>query len=253
MRKILWGSIIIITVLTMGINSGFGAEITVGGILNKMQENLAKMNDMKAEIVTTAYMGAQLNTMTQKMKYTFKKPDKYKIETSTPVPQTILIIGETMTMKTADGKISTMNLKQLPGMSSNQQYFGVDITKMFNNYNVTLNETLSDRVNNIYVLELIPKDISQSTSQMGAFMPSRIEMFVDYNKGVIIKQQIYSKGNTLMAITEVKDTRQIEGTWIPISTESTAFLPTGQQVKSEMRFENVQVNMGIMDGEFEIK
>lgn len=88
---------------------------------------------------------------------------------------------------------------------------------------------------------------------MGAYMPSKLEMFIDYNKGITIKQKIYGKNNVPIAVTEVKDTKQIEGVWLPLATESTVFLPNGQQVKSEMRFENVQVNVGIGDGEFEIK
>lgn len=235
-------------------NLSFSADITVNDILNKMQENYSKIEDMKAEIITTTYMGTQIGTMTQKMNYYYKKPDKIKIETIEPVKQTIIIIGENMTMKTADGKVSTMNLRQMmSGMGMNQQYFGTDITGMLKNYNITLNETLTDRINNIYVLDLMPKENTPSSSPMGAYMPSKMEMHIDYTKGISIRQKIYGKDNTLMATTEVKDTRQIEGIWFPVVTQSTTFLPTGQQVKSDMRFENVQVNTGIGDGEFEVK
>ncbi len=228
------------------------AEVTVDDILNKMQQNIAGMNDMKAEIMTTAYMGGQLNTMTQRMNYYFKKPDKVKMETLTPIKQIMIIIGDKMTMKTADGKITTINLSQMLGMDPSQQYFGPDITKMLKNFDVTLNESLSDKVNNIYVIEFVQKQTTTNTSPVGTFgMPFKTQMFIDYTKGITIKQKIYGKDNVLIAITEVKDTRQIESVWLPIITESTAFLPNGQQVKSEMRFENVQVNVGIGDGEFE--
>jgi len=253
-KKIIFNNVILIAIVIATINSAFSADITVNDIINKMQQNLTGMNDIKSGAVATTYMGTQLNTMTQKMNYYFKKPDKIKIEILTPVKQTMVIIGENMTIKTVDGKISTMNLKQMMGgMGMNQQYFGADMTSMLKNYNITLDETLSDKINNIYTMTLVPKEVSQSSSTMGAFIPLKIEIFVDYNKGIIIKQKIYSKGNTPMAITEVKDTRQIEGIWFPIITQSTTFLPNNQQMQSEMRFENVQVNTGIGDGEFETK
>lgn len=247
--------IFMIIIWILGINkASLATDVTVNDVLNKMQQNIAGMNDMKAEIITTTYMGTQMGTMTQKMNYYFKKPDKIKIETLVPMKQTMIIVGENMTMKTADGKISTMNLKQMMGgMGMNQQYFGTDMVSMLKTYNITLNETLADKTNNIYVLNLVPKGDTLSSSPMSAYMPSKMEMHIDYTKGITVKTKIYGKDDALMAITEVKESKQIESVWLPVITESTAFLPTGQQVKSEMRFENVQVNVGIGDGEFEIR
>lgn len=269
MRRILGSSILIIMALGVGINASYAADITVQDITNKMQENISGMEDMKAEITTTTYMGTEMGTMTQMMKYYFKKPDKVKIEIISPVRQTMLIIGDNMVIQAADGSVSTMNIKQMMGgAGANQQNFGTDMTKMFESYDTTINDTLSDKANKKYMLKLTPKKTFQTVSQENVGMPEKTEITVDYDKGIIIKNRIYSKDNKLMAEMETKKTRKIKvqadsskqpgqkkekEIWMPEVMESTVFLSTGQAVKSGIKIENLQINEGIPDKEFEFK
>lgn len=239
------------------------AEVTASDVLNKVQENINTIGDISAEITTTAHIGPQSTTVRQ-TRYYFKKPDRYKIETLAPEKQTILIVGGNASMKIGSEAPISMGSGQPPAQPQfatplsvpgvGQQFFGVDMAEMLENFNVTLNNTLSDEKSNLYVLDFSLKKSSSYSSPSGAFSASsRIEAFVDYEKGLATKYKAYDQNNALTTITEIKETKQIGNLRIPTAMLITVFLPNKQEAKLEMGFENLEINAGIADSKFAIE
>jgi len=180
------------------------------------------------------------------MKYLFKKYDKYKIECLFSNPQVFVISNQRVRIKDVDGKIIDVSLLEvLNQFLPSQEYFNLDTKYIRENFNIILNDALSDKSQNLYVLECIPKIFNSGTF--------KIEMCVDCSKGISVRNRIYKEANILIGVSEVKESRLIDDIWIPISIEYTIFPSEGQEIKVTKRFESVQVNTGIPDSEFEIE
>jgi len=71
------------------------ANITVDDILNKLQQNIISMNDLKAEVSIITSIDTKEVSL-EKMRFFFKKNDKFRIEHYFPSQQTIVIENNQM-------------------------------------------------------------------------------------------------------------------------------------------------------------
>jgi len=229
------------------------ANITVDDILNKLQQNIISMNDLKAEVSIITSIDTKEVSL-EKMRFFFKKNDKFRIEHYFPSQQTIVIENNQMHYKLPDNSLTSAVLPPKINLEIPQFIFSSGIKNLLVNFNVELNINNSNELNNIFLLELTPITLPlgpsfPDTSQI----PSRIEATINYNFGMVTKITIYNKNNILIMENKVENYSLISGVYIPIKLKSKILLPNGNSIEAESIYENIQINSGIADEEFEIK
>jgi len=160
----------------------------------------------------------------------------------------------TKCIKLPDNSLTSAVLPPKINLEIPQFIFSSGIKNLLVNFNVELNINNSNELNNIFLLELTPITLPlgpsfPDTSQI----PSRIEATINYNFGMVTKITIYNKNNILIMENKVENYSLISGVYIPIKLKSKILLPNGNSIEAESIYENIQINSGIADEEFEIK
>jgi len=239
-----WQRIVIamnVFVITTG--ALFAAELTVDDILAKLTQNQQQINTMKMTMnsVTKIEMqGRDPMTIAQRSTMLFKKPDKMKMETFSPMHQVIIRSGNKVYMKMPDGRIIKQDLSQY-GMQLPAMDFTPGTMQDFEkNFTATLEANESIPSQNLYVLNLIPKQQNE--------MLSKMKMTVDYAKGCVNKIQMFNAKGELWSTVEMEN-HLTDGIWMPKKLIVDSIMPTGKS-RTEIIYEEMKINPEISNDEF---
>jgi len=227
----------------LAVTNGFAADITVDDILNKLNQNQQQINTMKMTMTSVTKIempGKEPMSIAQSSTMIFKKPDKMKMETTSPMHQVIIRSGNKVYMKMPDGRIIKQDMAeygmQLPGMD-----FTPGTMQDFNkNFTVRLDNQESKPSENLYVLTLIPKKPDEMMSMM--------KMTLDYQKGCVNKIQMYNAKEELWSTVEMEN-QLTDGIWMPKKLIVDSNMPSGKS-KTEITYEELKINCEVGDGEF---
>jgi outer membrane lipoprotein-sorting protein len=214
--------------------SGGGAKagLTLDDIIINIQANQSAIKDMSADTVTTitsTMKGAK--TMTQKGKILMKYPDKSRVEMFEPAHQITINNGEKMILINKDtGQRYERELSI--GVDSGQ--FNLEKAKKQFDFSVK-------KDGDSYVIVGLPKD--------GNKFLGRMEMYVDPVLWLTKKVKVFTPQGKLMSESTM-DYEKIAGVWVMAKTTSNVSMPMGS-MKMEMKYENIKVNQGLKDQEFE--
>ena len=242
MKKI--STLLFITGLVLtSASSLFAADVTVDDILNKLNQNQQQINTMKMTMnskTTIEMPGKDPMTISQRSTMIFKKPDKMKMETFSPIHQVIIRSGSNMYVKMPDGKVIKQDMSengmQLPGMD----FTSGAMQDFKKNFTVSLESSESMPIENLYVLSLIPKQPNE--------MISKMKMTVDYKEGCANKIRIYNDRGEI--VSQVQFENQLKNNiWLPKKLILDSIMPTGKN-KTEIIYEELEINGNLDNEEF---
>jgi len=235
--------VIVMNVFVITTGALFAAEPTVDDILAKLTQNQQQINTMKMTMTSVTKIempGKDPMSIAQRSTMLFKKPDKMKMETFSPMHQVIIRSGNKVYMKMPDGRIIKQDMAeygmQLPGMD-----FTPGTMQDFNkNFTTSLDTTESKPSENLYVLTLIPKQAND--------MLSKMKMTIDYARGCVNKIQMFNAKEELWSNVEFEN-QLTDGIWMPKKIIVDSILPTGKS-KTEIFNEELQINKEVSNEEF---
>lgn len=177
--------------------------------------------------------------MKRKTRCTLKQ-GKIKIEDMSSRNFSVMVIKDNkMFMKTGNREVKTMNIPIIGNI-----YQSPGISQYTKDYSMVIDKLNSDEASSLYVLVLTPK--------AKTLMSFKMKMTVDYSKGIVKRAESYSPDGKLISVMENKEFDNIGNVWVVRRTENKIISPLGE-MKIEMLYENIQINGGVNDEEFEIK
>ncbi|MCX5727134.1 MAG: outer membrane lipoprotein carrier protein LolA [Candidatus Saganbacteria bacterium] len=217
--------------------------LTIEQLIEKVKVNQAKILDMKAEITTTMTSNIQGNDykLIQKGKLWTKNPNKSKIEVLSPVHQITITNGNIITVVSPDsGQKMVQDISEMKGKTGMPDAGDMmNISKALEYFNLTTAQTDTGA----YLITGTPKEKNDFLGKM--------EFLLDPAKYVFTQISIFNPQGGLISLSKV-EYANISNCWVPMKNNSTITMPTGG-MNMEMVFENLQVNKGIADTEFEVK
>lgn len=244
MRKMFF---IMVAVIIMA-SSSQSADLSPDDLINKIQSNQSKLNDMYAEtttaITSNMAMPGQESKGPQKMVQTGKMwtkgEDKSKVEVLSPMKQITITNGNKIAIINSEtGQKVIQDLKKIKGQGmggmGDSGKMRWDKAKEFFDFSVTQKDDL-------YVITGIPKKENKLLGKM--------EIYVDNINWIPIKILIYDVKGKLMSQSEI-EYKDISGVYVQVRSISNVTTPMGK-MKVEMEFENIKINKGIKDSEFDI-
>ncbi|MDD5383002.1 MAG: outer membrane lipoprotein-sorting protein [Candidatus Margulisbacteria bacterium] len=240
---------LIAAALVLTASFALASNLSLDDLVNKLQSNQSKINDMYAETVTTitsnmAMPGAEgrgPQKMVQKGKMWTKGENKSKIEMLTPMKQTTITNGDKMLIINSEtGQKMVQDLKEMRKKAggvagSGGQQMGLAKAKEYFNLSV------SQKGGN-YVITGIPKEANKFLAKM--------EFYIDSSKWIPTKVLMYGPQNKLISQSNI-EYQKISDVWVPVKNISDVTTPAGK-MKIEMEFNNIKINRGISDNEFKI-
>lgn len=206
----------------------YAAEISSIDIINKVQQNFDLIQDLRANLSITATIeGNSSNRIIQKLRHTMKKPDKIKIED----------INNNRRIDNYFNNISQNNIFM-------ENILWPDPTLLFTIKSYLENFTITskyDSILNLYIIAAIPKSQTKEFPKM--------EWFVDYEKGVVVKILIYNVTGHLDGIIEIEYKQITDKILFPSKIIDT-IIASLNTTKKEIIYENIEINTNIGDNEF---
>ena len=225
--------------------------VEVEDLLRKLQANYSLIQDMKAKTTSSCKLDSKTFGEVDHSILHFKAPDKMKIvayatEEMKEIDNIVIISGQKMyAIQKGMEEFEEVDLLKETGLTS-AQFSQMDLCyktdEFINNHNLEMDEKNSDLSKSIYAIDAIPK-----TSNA---LYSKLKLFIDYEKGLLVKYKVY-KGENLREAMEVKKCKKIDNlAWLPTSILTTAFISSGNFETIE-KYTETELNIGIPDSEFE--
>jgi outer membrane lipoprotein-sorting protein len=220
-------------------------DLTVEDVIQKLQANQSKIQDMYAETTTTIISNISVpgakdkgpQEMTQKGRI-WTKGNKSKMEQLSPTKQITINDGKQMAVINPDtGQKYVQDLRKLQGGGVPNQAGGTDFEKAKEYFEFSVK-----RGGTGYIITGVPRKQNKFLGKM--------EFYVDSDKWVATRIMMYGAKDKLMSQSEI-EYEEISGVWVPTKNVSSVNSPIGK-MNIEMVYENVRVNKGMSDGEFKI-
>ncbi|MBI5399507.1 outer membrane lipoprotein-sorting protein [Candidatus Saganbacteria bacterium] len=231
-------------------------DLSLQEIIDKLQANQSKIQDMYAETTTKITSNIQLptdnkkqpQTMVQKARMWTKGQDKSKIEMLSPMKQTTITNGDKMAISNPEtGQKMVQDLKKIKDQgikgARDQGQMNLEKAKEFFDFSVRKLEALKPGDLETYIVTGVPKKENKFLGKM--------EFFIDSDKWAPVRiVMLDAKGKQ---INETKiEYAQMSGVWVPVKSQSVVNTPMGK-MDVEMDYNNVRVNQGIKDSEFKVE
>jgi len=209
-------------------------------VLASVHENWAKIEDLQATITIVTQIPGMEEPLQQEGKYYYKAPDKIRIDITAPSEQITVISGSTMTMKTGD-RINKINLAEMPGMPQTGATGMPDPEKWMEDYHARVTDTKDG----VCIIEVIPREKND--------LYSRMEMDVEYEKGIAKEMRIYDIDGNLQSTTNYEKYTLLTGGAYFASKATTETITSHGKAASLIEYYNIQANKGITDEVFRLE
>ncbi|MBI3009324.1 MAG: outer membrane lipoprotein-sorting protein, partial [Candidatus Omnitrophica bacterium] len=221
-------------------------------VLEKVQDNYAQIQDLKADLTITSTLNGEVFGTQKYGRFIFRAPDNQKIENWTNQDRNkksgaTIVSGEKMYLVNALGSYQEVNYLEGTGTDSsnlNQMdiFYGLD--KFIEGHDVLLEQgsEKGEDVKDATVLAAPKQD-------NGAW--TYLSLNIDRQKGIMAKSLLY-QGEMLVQTLEYEGIEKLGKAWVPTKMVNTLHLSSGEFVTTTT-FENVQLNTGVQDIEFDPK
>jgi outer membrane lipoprotein-sorting protein len=240
--------LLILTILLFStVSYSATSDITASDLLARMKAQQALITDMQADTKTTITSNLSMpgqtskgpQTMTQTGHIWTKGKDRSKTEITSPMQQTTITNGNIMTIiDPSSGRKITQDMSKLPGAGGKS----MDPEKALDYFDLSVTESGSTE----YVLSGTPKQANQFLGRM--------DFFIDGARNVPVRIAMYTPKGALMSLSEMEYEPIVitstETAYVATKVKSIVTMQIGS-VNSEMEYENIKVNEGIEDKEFE--
>ena len=227
--------------------------------LQKVADNYALLYDMKADMTLSATLDGEIFGDIEYCIYYFLKlneTDAIKQKTVTYASadrvtkkDIIIIDGSNMYLVNPDTQeVQTVSLLSETGMTA-EQFSQMDIcynlTEFLNEHIVTKNDSKSDLANYIVVVEATPNNPNS--------LYSKLEMYIDYRKGLLAKSLLYKGEETpeLKQIIEITASQEMSsGAWVPVTMIKKPIIESGELITT-MTYSDIEINIGLTEVDFD--
>jgi outer membrane lipoprotein-sorting protein len=235
--------------------------VTVDEIIEKLEENQEKIEDITADVVMEISVAGKTTIQEMQM---WSKQDKTKIEveevksekltplendsltgqegkSETELPMTVIMDADKMTIKQAGKELQVIDLKEVKDKRKAipQTPPGLTLQKGMGELLRKSDVTITREEGNEITLSVIPEESNP--------LMQKLDMVVDMEKGVITQQKMYSNMGMSFCSMEYEKKDEI---WVLKKFTMTSNL--GQMGISTIKaeYKNVEVNKGIKDKMF---
>ncbi|MDI6736581.1 MAG: hypothetical protein QME42_10415 [bacterium] len=224
---------------------------TVQQLLDKVESNYHKIQDLKADMVYTTEKpgGWGYPIMTDKItkagKYYFKAPDKLKYEDPNDHQRDTVWKGLTEYCRQYHGaNVPSTRFAWYFILEPDYLPFYWRLDEIILRFDCRV---ISNPQIDIWVIEAVPKASNPKDRYNYPLSRVGLEIYIDYEKGVMTKIVDFDAktGEKDTPWCEIKDFKLISNIWVP-----TKFIKT-TEVTEEITLSNIQINTGIPDSEFE--
>ncbi|MBI2447609.1 MAG: outer membrane lipoprotein-sorting protein [Candidatus Omnitrophica bacterium] len=221
-------------------------------VLEKVQDNYVQIQDLTADLTITSTLNGEVFGTQKYGRFIFRAPDNQKIENWTNQDRNkksgaTIVSGEKMYLVNALGSYQEVNYLEGTGTDSsnlNQMdiFYGLD--KFIEGHDVLLEQgsEKGEDVKDATVLAAPKQD-------NGAW--TYLSLNIDRQKGIMAKSLLY-QGEMLVQTLEYEGIEKLGKAWVPTKMVNTLHLSSGEFVTTTT-FENVQLNTGVQDIEFDPK
>jgi len=220
---------------------------TIQEVLKKVADNYAKISDFSADMILSSTLDAKPFGATDYCRYYFQAPNKEKTETfndSTRKVKTEIVIVDKSTMYFIDPvnkNKEQVDLLTDTGVSSDQFsqmdiYYNLD--NFLKNHDVARDNFKTDFNNMIVVINAAPKIKND--------LYSRIEIYVDYAKGLIVKMLHYKNDELPQILEALGSQKMANGAWVVNKVRKNPNFTAGNLMVT-LVYENIKINSGLSD------
>jgi len=227
--------------------------------LQKVADNYALLYDMKVDMTLSATLDGEIFGDIEYCICYFLKPneaDTIKQKTVTYASadritkkDIIIIDGSNMYLVNPDTQeVQTVSLLSETGMTA-EQFSQMDIcynlTEFLNEHIVVKNDSKSDLANYIVVVEATPNNPNS--------LYSKLEMYIDYRKGLLAKSLLYKGEETpeLKQIIEITASQKMSsGAWVPVTMIKKPIIESGELITT-MIYSDIEINIGLTEVDFD--
>ena len=243
MKKLI--SIIIVLAFTLSCAAVFSPQ-DVKMLLNDIKGSQEKIKDMQADVQinVTAKILIEGKETTQKQtskgRIYSKRPNKFRLETTSPMEQTTIMNGDKMALiNKTTGQKMVQDLKKLREQSGLTQGEEMDITKSMERFDLKITNKTDKEI----VLTGTPKEPNKFLGKM---------VFVlDAKNRVPIRITAYNPNGGLISYSTLQY-KNISGINVLEKNVTEVTSPYGSS-KSGTEFKNIKINQGLSDKLFEIE
>jgi outer membrane lipoprotein-sorting protein len=225
--------------------STLAGAVTMDDIIRKLEENIAKIKDMEADVEVRADIGKGTQ-FTQSMKVLSKGAAKVRMVSLSPEKQTIILNGTKMQIEDSKGekKVIDRNSISIQGRAQTVDVKDMNAQRSIARFLKDGNARITGANGSIYTLEVIPGKQDRNP------LMQKAELSVDHKRGVITSQKLYS--NMGVTVTDISYTK-IGNTWVMSRTVVTTPVGfSGETATMTMDYNNIEINKGIPDKVFAV-
>lgn len=226
-------------------------------ILQKVADNYALVNDKTMDVTITSQFNSESFGQTIYTRHYFKSPDKQRTDTflnqdrldssKTEIQITsgpdAYLIEPTSRAQSHRNILIELSLTQEQLNQMDEIYHLQDF---LNAHNLSRRDNPQDLADGLVTIEATPS-ISN-----GVY--SKLELQIDYFKGLRTKSQTYLTENSqdrLKQLVEIADSEEMpNGAWVPKEEVKTLYLTDGN-LRMTFDFTNIQINTGLSDDLFD--
>ncbi|MCX5698197.1 MAG: hypothetical protein NTX01_00650, partial [Candidatus Omnitrophica bacterium] len=224
---------------------------TIQEVLAKVADNYAKIFDFSADMTLSSTLNTKPFGTTDYCHYYFQAPNKEKTESfndATRGVKTEIVIVDNSTMYFIDPvnkNKEQVDLLSDTGVSSDQFsqmdiYYNLD--NFLINHDVIIDGLKTDFNNLIIVINAAPKIKND--------LYSRIEIYVDYEKGLIVKMLHYKNDELPQILEALGSQKMANGAWVVNKLRKNPNFTAGNLMVT-LTYENIKINSGLSDVVFD--
>lgn len=230
------------------------ADLSLDEVINNIQSNQGKIHNMYAETKTTIVSNMAIpgqeskgpQKMVQKSKM-WTKGEKSKIEMISPTKQITINDGKQMAIINPEtGQKMVQDLSKVKNPLGASQGEAMSLDKAMEYFDLSLKDADA-----YYIITGVPKQKNKFMGKMefyidsAAWVPKKVLMYDAAGKLISQSTMEYKK-------IEIGKGEDKDSIWQLVKSVSNVNTPMGK-MDVEMVFENIKVNAGISDKEFEVK
>lgn len=230
-----------------------GEELTGDQILDTIRNNYSSFEDMQCKAVLDMSLGGNFGNSSEYMIMKMKRPGMERTETyasadyQTRLQTSISSRGQIQLIE-RDGEKTMIDLAAEAGLNAAQinamnVFFNLDEFKA--SHVISLVAGSYDEERKKAVLTLTPHEANS--------VYDRIDMTVNFAKGIIEQWDLFKNGEILQTM-KILDASLIQNAvWMPTAMEQITPMPGDDPAVARMTFSDIRMNMGLDPAEFEFQ
>lgn len=215
----------------------------------KLKENYSQITDFTADLVLSSTLDNQPFSSDEYCRFYFLASDKEKVESfsddsRTTISEITITDGPKLYLLEPLNKLKEeMSLSEAAAISG-ETFENMDICyhpdKFLASHTITASNQPADE--GMIILDAVPKAANN--------LYTRLELYIDYEKGIVGRSNLYDKDGNLVQMSDVLASRRMpNGAWLPTKTKKTSMSNQGILAETAT-YTNIRLNTGLTQEDF---